>query len=118
MPDLTLLPLLVLGSLTLLFLRILFHNFSRRNLHQPPGPRGYPFLGYLKKVESPAWETYGRWGEVYGASCSLSCLANRNVMKPWVFERGRACHAVTRVFFQELAHKVCAHRTNASSCQY
>ena len=36
----------------------------------PPGPRGYPLIGNIfdwPPLESKAWETYAKWGQMYGA---------------------------------------------------
>ena len=38
----------------------------RQSLPYPPGPKGYPLVGYLKRLPSPVWKTYAEWGKEYG----------------------------------------------------
>lgn len=55
-----------------LFILFVVYNFAaKRRLPHPPGPRGYPLLGYLQGVERPAWKTYQRWSQEYGLSFQL-----------------------------------------------
>nr|BAL05181.1 cytochrome P450 [Phanerodontia chrysosporium] len=59
-----------LGAACLVYLFAKFYrSFAAcRNLHglkKLPGPRGWPFVGYLKAAERPAWLTYWRWSDEY-----------------------------------------------------
>ena len=53
-------------------------RLSRRyGLRQPPGPVGYPLVGYLKSIEPPVWKTFYRWSLEYGAFTYIRALALR-----------------------------------------
>jgi len=35
----------------------------------PPGPKGLPLLGNIVDIpQSQPWDTFSKWGEIYGAS--------------------------------------------------
>ena len=53
---------------------------TRRPLPYPPGPPGYPLVGYLKAIQDPIWKTYAEWGKKYG---ELTLKNN----PPIIFER-------------------------------
>ncbi|EKM54974.1 uncharacterized protein PHACADRAFT_142793 [Phanerochaete carnosa HHB-10118-sp] len=58
------------GCLVYLFARIC-RTFARgsglRGFSKLPGPRGWPLLGYLRSIESPAWVTYRQWSDEYNS---------------------------------------------------
>ena len=54
--------------------RLLINAGPRKGLRYPPSPPGLPILGNMQRIPGPAWETYRKWSEEYGASItSLMC---------------------------------------------
>lgn len=52
-----------------------------RNLPHPPGPQGYPLVGYLKTIPSPLWKTYLDWGKQYKSDIvRLNILGNNMIV--------------------------------------
>ncbi|KIP03142.1 hypothetical protein PHLGIDRAFT_26261 [Phlebiopsis gigantea 11061_1 CR5-6] len=52
-----------------------------RNLPHPPGPQGYPLVGYLKTIPSPLWKTYLDWGRQYKSDIvRLNILGNNMIV--------------------------------------
>ena len=57
-------------------LTTLYRGFANskasRGCPKLPGPRGWPLLGYLNAIESPACVTYQQWSEKYSKLLHLA----------------------------------------------
>ena len=56
---------LVIGALFVVIALLYFLPFRRKTLPFPPGPAGYPLVGYLKAIPGPIWKTYRDWSREY-----------------------------------------------------
>ncbi|EKM54971.1 uncharacterized protein PHACADRAFT_142788 [Phanerochaete carnosa HHB-10118-sp] len=56
---------LSVGCLTYIIYRTFVSSTGAQGLAKLPGPRGWPFIGYLRAIEKPECVTYKRWSDDY-----------------------------------------------------
>ena len=57
---------LIIGGLFVCIALFYLPRIRRSSLPYPPGPSGYPLIGYLKVIQDPIWKTFRDWGRAYG----------------------------------------------------
>ncbi|KAH0578157.1 hypothetical protein H2248_004121 [Termitomyces sp. 'cryptogamus'] len=62
-------------------LTLLRHFIWKHKPGLPPGPKGWPIVGNLFNMPTETiWETFGRWGEIYGEISSVTVFGQTTVI--------------------------------------